>query len=73
MEAMCHTPREWKSKSLDKGCWVDKVRERKTKKEEKRKERKRENKEKKEKKGGEPCVRGEEGKTSEKLYLISMI
>ena len=47
MEDMCHTPRERKSKSLDKGCWVDKLRERKTKKEEKRKERKREKKEKK--------------------------
>ena len=70
---MCHTPRERKSKPLDKGCWVDKERERKTKKEEKRKERKREKKEKKEKKGGEPCVKGEERKRSEKLYLLSKI
>ena len=65
--------RERKSKSLDKGCWVDKVRERKTKKEEKRKERKREKKEKKENKGGEPCVRGQEGERSEKLYLLFKI
>ena len=40
MEAMCHTLRERKSKSLDKGCTMG---------------------------------RGEEGKMSEKLYLLSKI
>ena len=42
MEAMCHTLRKRKSKSLDKGYWVDKVRERKTKNEEKRKKKEKE-------------------------------
>ena len=29
MEAMCHTPRKRKSKSLDKGCSVERERKRK--------------------------------------------
>ena len=37
MEAMCHTPRERKSKSLDKECSVEKGKERKEKKEKERK------------------------------------
>ena len=35
MEAMCHTLREKKSKSLDKGCSVERERERKKRKERK--------------------------------------
>ena len=37
MEAMCHTPRERKSKFLDKECSVERERENKEKKEKERK------------------------------------
>ena len=80
MEAMCHNPRERKSKSLDKGCLVE--RERAKSKKGKESKEKKENERKGKKGKGEVILpvfglvygkRGEEGKYSDKLYLISKI
>ena len=49
MEAMCHNPRERKSKSLDKGCTVERERAKRRKKKREKKRRKRKERAKREK------------------------
>ena len=80
MEAMCHNPRERKSKSLDKGCLMERERAKKWRKGKKVKKRK---KRKEMEKGKREVIfpgfglvywkRAEEGNMSEKLYLLSKI
>ena len=83
MEAMCHNPRERKSKSLDKGCSVEREREKKEKGKESKESKEKKEKKRKGKRGKGEVIfpsfglvyekRVEEGKKSEKLYLLSKI
>ena len=77
---MCHNPRERKSKSLDKGSSVERER---AKREKGKESKEKKEKEKKGKNGKGEVIfpgfglvyrkRAEEGKRSEKIYLISKI
>ena len=81
MEAMCHNPKERKSKSLDKGCMVERERA-KIEKGKESKEKKKKGKERAKRENGGSHFswfwvlsmgREREGKRSEKLYLLSKI
>ena len=80
MEAMCHNPRERKSKYLDKGCTVERDRAKREKGKESKEKKENERNGKKGKGGSHfglflvlSMGRERGGKKSEKLYLISKI